>query len=402
MLALSLFAATWRLWTPQTVYPQIPLLPIGRIAPLWLDWAGLAGIVLSLSVATVAGSERTWGRAALWLFAISVAGMIVLDQHRLQPWAYQFLLIALVLSSRGGNRAVALLRALAIGVYFWSALGKFDYTFLHGLGQQFLATMTGWFGVAAEDWPATARVAAAALFPAGELLTAVGLCFRRTRLPAVILAVVMHAGLVALLGPWGLDHQPGVLLWNGFFAAQAIILFTPLPESQETEAYNTHRFGAAELLIVLAVTLPVLEAGGRWDHWPSWGLYSTRAEGARIYVHRLAAFRLPEDLQAHLRPAPPGEDWRELEIDRWSLETLAAPVYPQARFQLGVAEAVGRRYELGGFIQAVHYHAADRWTGRRREEAHIGVDAIAEAIDAMLLHGHPRWVSLAERDLHLQ
>jgi hypothetical protein len=287
------------------------------------------------------------------------------------------------------------LRILTVGVYFWSALGKFDYTFLHGLGQQLAATAAAWLGESIEDWPAAVRLAAAGLFPAGEMLTAAGLAFRRTRVAAVMLALVMHVGLLALLGPWGLDHRPGVLLWNVFFLLQAVILFAPWREppgdgGDAARPAPSRRWGVAEVLVAMAVVLPAVEGWGGWDHWPSWGLYSTRAEGARVYVHRLAAFRLPDQVQAYLRPAPPGEDWRELEIDRWSLDALAAPVYPQARFQLGVAEAVGSRYDLGGFIQAVHYHAADRWTGRRHEEAYVGVDAIREAIDGMLLNGHPR------------
>jgi hypothetical protein len=79
-----------------------------------------------------------------------------------------------------------------------------------------------------------------------------------------------------------------------------------------------------------------------------------------------------------------------LEIDRWSLESLGVPVYPQARFQLGVTEAIGRRYEMGGFIQAIHFYPSHRWTGDRRREVFIGVDAIAEAASRSWLNGHPR------------
>src|SRR5690606_29386070 len=104
--------------------------------------------------------------------------------------------------------------------------------FLHGLGQQFAATVAAWLGASIEDWPAAVRLAAAGLFPVGELLTAAGLVFRRTRVAAIILAFVMHGGLLALLGPWGLDHRPGVLLWNVYFLLQAVILFAPFREPE--------------------------------------------------------------------------------------------------------------------------------------------------------------------------
>ncbi len=397
VLALALFAATWRLWTPQTAYPQVPLLSLGRAAPWWLDWIGLAGIGVSLVTAVLVGPERRIGKAALGLFAVCVAGMIVLDQHRLQPWAYQFALIAVVLATRGSQRSLLLLRILAVSVYFWSALGKFDYTFLHGVGQQFLATIAGWTGASLETWPQEARLVAAGVFPAGELLVALGLCFRATRPAALLGALAMHGGLIALLGPWGLNHQPGVLLWNVFFLAQAVLLFGPSRRRADEEAAargasppEVRRWGAPEVLIALAVTLPALEGWGWWDHWLSWGLYSTRAERVTVLVHRLAAFRLAEPLQSYLRPPRSEEDWRELEIDRWSLESLGAPIYPQARFQLGVAEAVGRRHQLGGFLQAVRLRAADRWTGQRRQEVYPGADAVSAALSKMWFNGHPR------------
>ncbi len=356
---------------------------------------------MGLITALATSERRPLGRAALWLFAGCMAGMIALDQHRLQPWAYQFALIALVLATCDERRSFALLRWLAVSIYFWSALGKFDHVFLHGVGPQFLAVMAGWLGLSTEAWPEATRVMAAGVFPAGELLVAIGLAFRGTRPVAVAGAMLMHVGLLALLGPWGLNHQPGVLLWNVYFLVQAVLLFGPAPsQTRQTETHNDNeqsssplearRWGLAETLIALALLLPALETWRWWDAWPSWSLYSTRAERVVVLVHRLAAFRLDEELQSFLRPAEPESDWQELEIDRWSLQSLGVPLYPQARFQLGVAEAVGRRYELGGFIQAVELGMADRWTGQRPRKVHLGVDAITDAADEAWLNGRPR------------
>ncbi|HEX6986541.1 MAG TPA: hypothetical protein VF170_14255, partial [Planctomycetaceae bacterium] len=45
---LLLVAATWRLWTPQEVFPQVPFVAALRDAPAWLDWIGLAGMLVAL------------------------------------------------------------------------------------------------------------------------------------------------------------------------------------------------------------------------------------------------------------------------------------------------------------------------------------------------------------------
>ena len=94
-------------------------------------------------MAIVARGGR-WPAAGLLLFAAATARMVALDQLRLQPWAYQFMLMAVVLALAERNAAFALLRLLIVAFYFHSALTKFDYSFLHTLGQQFLAVLAGW------------------------------------------------------------------------------------------------------------------------------------------------------------------------------------------------------------------------------------------------------------------
>ena len=48
VFGLLLIGATWRLWTPQTVFPQVPLVRWAGLAPDWLHWVGLSGLVGSL------------------------------------------------------------------------------------------------------------------------------------------------------------------------------------------------------------------------------------------------------------------------------------------------------------------------------------------------------------------
>jgi hypothetical protein len=398
-VALVLFAATWRLWTPQDLFPQVPLLAPIRNVPAWFDWLGAMGIVVGLVLSLAFGARRFLGRAGLWVFAGSAAAMFAFDQHRLQPWAYQFVLIAVVLSSRDGPRSSCLLRWLAIAIYFWSAVGKFDYTFLHGVGQQFLAVIANWFGLTIDAVPPQARLFLACVFPTGELIVAVALGFQPTRRFGFVGAVFLHVMLIAVLGPWGLNHQLGVLVWNVFFLIQAWFLFgptiqTPLNSSNQQTASRevapTRGWGTAESLIAMAIMLPALEPWGYWDHWMSWGLYSTRAERVEVQIHPLAVFRLPVELQAFVRERKSSDDWHVLEIDRWSLATLRAPVYPQARFQLGVAEAVGIQNDLGGLIQAIHWGPSNRWSGARTRTVHRGVGAIQQASDDSWLNGRPR------------
>ena len=202
LFGLALVAVTWRLWTPQHVFPQVPLVWLMGTLPPWCDWIGTAGMVGGLAVALVAPERGRAAPTALAVFALSTAALAAIDQQRLQPWAYQFLLAAIILALADPRGALALLRLLVVSFYFHSALTKFDYSFLHTLGQQFLSVLVS--VDALDAWSEPWRLAAAAAFPAGELLVAVGLCFgphtshRTGRCRRVALAVACDLGT---LGP---------------------------------------------------------------------------------------------------------------------------------------------------------------------------------------------------------
>ena len=225
LFGLLLVAATWRLWTPQHVYPQVPLVRgLDGLGP-WFEWFAAATMLAGLGGAMLA--PRRLAPAALLAFAVGTLLLVLVDQHRLQPWAYQFLLLAVVLALADAVTAIRLLRLLIVSFYFHSALTKFDYSFLHTLGQQFLNALAGTWGASLDGWSDGARLLAAGAFPGGELLVALGLCCRTTRRVALVAAVLLHVVLLVILGPWGLDHKPGVLVWNvylhrpGCFAVRA-------------------------------------------------------------------------------------------------------------------------------------------------------------------------------------
>jgi len=407
--AAVLFAATWRLWTPQTDFPQVPLIGWAAGLPAWCDWMVASCAMAALLGVLASRYETRFHRAAWLVFACAVAMSIVLDQHRLQPWAYQFAVLGIVLAAFDARRAVAVARLLTVSIYFYSAVSKFDYLFLHGLGQQFAASLAGIAGLSLDGWPEGCRLSMAAAFPIGELLVAGALVVRRTRTLGVAAAIAMHVMLMIIVGPWGLGHKPGVLIWNLFFVVQNVVLFAgmkgppraqregdvamgKMPHETAQGAAPSSRVGRwmAEAVVAAVLLLPLLEPWGWFDHWPAWGLYAPRSSRVAVYIHRGATSRLPADVARHLAPTGGGEEWVPLEIDRWSLAALDVPLYPQSRFQWGVAEAVGRRYGLDYAIRAVGFSPASRWTGLRGYETVSGVHQIASSGDRHRFNAHPR------------
>jgi len=399
---LALLAVTWRLWTPQTVYPQVPLFVwAGRLPPT-LEWAAIATLTAMLGFVVLAPQRRLAWKLVLLLLVVPLGGLLLVDQHRLQPWAYEALIVAIVLSCASRQRAFVPLRLLVISIYFYSAVSKLDATFAHTVGQQFLAALSGLFGVSIRAWPSAVRVALALCFPLVELAVAVGLCVGPLRQWAVGLAVVMHATLIVILGPWGLNHHGGVLIWNGWFIAQALLLFAA-PRPTARSALSTSDFAGNPLpperrlparvawaTVAMAVLLPLLEPLGWYDHCLAWGLYAPGNSRVAVLLDRAVVDRLPEGLKRHVTDPDRQGLWVELKIDRWSLAALDAPIYPQARYQLGVAEAVGRRFALGDQIRAILYGPAARLSGRRRKDVLAGLGQIEAAANRFWLSAHPR------------
>jgi len=397
---LLLIGATWRLWTPQTDFPQVPLIAPVAAWPAWFGWLGLIVIVASLLTALLAVGKSRGRRPALLLFAAAVVFMAMLDQHRLQPWAYQLAITAIVLAAREPTRAFALLRLLVVSIYVYSSLGKFDYQFLNSVGSQFLTTAADWIGVNAGGWTAQTRALLAVFFPLGELAVAMLLIFPRTRRAGVVAALMLHGGLLLLLGPWGLNHEAGVLLWNVYFAAQAVLLFwperdaapaeTPAPAS-ERAAHRPAigRVGVAELLIGCVVVAPLLEPAGWCDHWLAWGLYSPRNSRVVVLVRRSAWDRLPSKLRGASPAAGTTEAWKQVDLSRWSLDTLAVPIYPQARFQLGVALALADHADLDRDIQVELLGMSNRLTGHRQVSTLRGRHELQMATERFFWNARP-------------
>jgi len=373
---LLLLASTWRLWIPRQNIPGFPAFSIAADVPEFFDWILLFCIVASCIVWTLSNKQA---RLSACLFLPALALLLLFDQLRWQPWALQVWLFVAVLTLALPHDALRLLRWLTIGIYFHAAIAKLDYDFAQTFGQQFLGAILGSVGVQLETIPKHIRLPLSLAFPIAELIVAGLLCFHRTARLGVIAAVVMHLTTIAILGPLGLSHAWGVLVWNMWLAIQTPILFWPLRDAQVAPEIppwvSAWRRWLATGLVLAAILLPFTTRYGYWDTWPSWGLYAPGAERTTVWIHELGVEKLPPALVPYVR----GEQtWRLLQLDRWALEQLTAPLYPQNRVRVGVANYVASQYQLGDLIRVETESPSDRFAGKREDRTLDDQRAITE------------------------
>ena len=372
---LLLIAATWPLWRPGTEFPDIPWFGWAvYVPPEFWDWLWLIALTLFLLFQMTpwveSGERASISQCVLFGFAIL---LLPTDQHRLQPWIWQMLLGGVVIAV-AGRPALALegLRGLTVSIYAWSAVSKLDWAFAEGHGQLLLNGLSQALGLTPALWSPELRHVLALLFPTGELAVALLLAMPATRRIGLWGSLAMHSLLILTLGPLGLGHEWGVLLWNAYFIVQNLLIFgrPAFPEAPGGEWDHVDprqaRTQLARVLVIIACLLPGLSIARLWDWWPSWAVYSSRPAIVRMYVTQADLPQLPASLRPHVGAPQPLTEWCPVNLDAWSFATCWCPMYPQERYRLAIIEAVALEADIAPRITIES--SPDRWTGRRTEQ----------------------------------
>lgn len=428
---LALVASTWRLWMPQDVFPQVPLV---RVLPLvggpdtWapaVDYLAIGLILLGFigmivpafrpRRASYQSCKHKFCQPPFFLpacYAIGFCLAVIIDQHRLQPWAVQFLPLSLLFSQSASAASPSndlksrlnLAKLLVVGIYVWSALGKLDYQFAHTVGHGMLVQLLDWIGVDASNLDHDLIAGFALILPVFEGLGVAFLCLRPTRKLGVYLIITMHLILFFILGPFGQGHKPGVLVWNLFSMVQVWLLFgtcqtrNEIPRSEtpvEVQTSPTPDKAStpypvfAGALILAMLVLPLGERVGIYDHWLSWALYAPHSSRVALTIPITAIDSMPSSLQNLITQKDAAGLYAQVPLDAWSLEQLDAPIYPQARFQLGVAMAVAERAGIAREAVLQLRSVSRRVDGSREIEDLKGSFEMRKATGRFLLNAQP-------------
>ena len=151
---------------------------------------------------------------------------------------------------------------------------------------------------------------------------------------------MVHAVALALLGPWGHDHNWIVWSWNVVMPALLVALFTP-DAFRELWAGLRERCWAFAVVGVVSL-LPVLSYFGLWDSYLSFSLYTGNLTKADLYIPADVKEKLPAVVQQFVVPTPEPYN-REVQgpfvvlVELWADKILRVPPLPEGRNYRNVA-----------------------------------------------------------------
>lgn len=358
VLGLALFSGltlSLNLWFPLSrSFPRAPLsiaLPQTFIPVVEYLLSGLLCFALALFVLVT--RQRKYLVAVIILLVLLVS----LDQMRLQPWVYQYLLLFIGVAvqqrqspvDESANRhSLFVLQSIIAMFYFWSGVHKLNYSFGHEVLPQLLDPLRNYLTLTQMQLSALGIGVALV-----EIFTGCGLLLKRTRKLCIWLALAMHATVLALL--IGDGRNSVVWAWNAALMLLLLVLFRRTDTSirRTLASWRTiNRAGQVALILVIAcAVLPVLSFWGWWDMYLSGALYSGRTAAAVVRVGPRVYEKLPATARWQVFTTKSGEQM--LPLFEWSMAELNVPPYPEARLYKQVTREICKSADDPGQVELI-------------------------------------------------
>lgn len=270
---------------------------------------------------------------------------VLLDQTRLQPWVYQYVVMLGVLACwQPGQhdeitaKTTLLASQLVLALlYFWSGAQKLNWSFGHEVMPALLASVRIRLPAVYLSYLPAAGIAVA-LF---EMLIGIGLLSRKTRRAAIVLAVATH--ILVLLTLIVARRNSVVWPWNVAMMTMVVLLFWRFDGSLVSKDLLQWRGPnllsyLPKAVVVICGLAPALSFFGWWDLYLSGALYSGNEPVAVAHINNAARDRLSATAKQFVFTTGHGE--LMLPLYEWSLADLNVPPYPEVRCHRQAARQV--------------------------------------------------------------
>lgn len=323
-------AICYKLWLADRLFPLVPvhesLLSLPAFVHMALFIVSLGCMLLLLFFP---------GRKLVLVLLLSELFSCLLDQSRWQPWEYQFILMACAFVFIKEERKLLFSWQLIMSaLFFFSGLSKCNSAFIHDIWQSLI--LRNWLHVGVHNiWVARFGY----LLPLIEIAAGVGLLIRGSRKLSVIVLTGMHAVILLMLGPLGLNRNAVIWPWNILMPVLLALLFY-----KQDFQFRLLRTAPVFNLVIITCCwiLPWFQLAGYWDKYLSGVLYAGGVEQLFICTDNGTALREMKNYTAgefRIIPCSP-----VISVYKWGITEMNTAPYPEPRIYRAIIKAWKEKY----------------------------------------------------------
>lgn len=322
-------ATSWRLWTNDRFFPQVPMFNFGFEINNLTSYILFGLFGLSIVGLLVSRFARPF---VVTSFVLGIV-LVIIDQNRLQPWFYMYMIMLFVLCFYNWRvdepkNYTAIYTSLTLvigGVYLWSGIQK--------LNPNFMSHTWTWFIKPLESILTPEQCTISYKFgyavPFMEIAIGIGLFFEQTKKIMIPLVITMHVIILVVLSPLFHNYNPTVWGWNFAMILLVYVLFAGNTNSKYKHLSYLVEFKPIFAVAIICFVLPVFNLFNKWDSYLSANLYSGNTTKANIYLSKSAKSKLPYYIQHFVKEQ--NDNLYELEVKTWALNEIGIPGYPEKR-----------------------------------------------------------------------
>lgn len=307
---LASFLISFPLWNTERLFPNFPAFEFLKDLSFINSYS--AYFIFGLTILGIIFPNRK----VIAVYILTIVFSLLLDQMRIQPWVYFYILCILPFALKSSwNEQKKYLQLIFVGLYIWSGFHKMNPNFTSLI---FESILVDGLKIQSIEIISFAKHFSF-IVPILEILCGILFLFKPTRSKAVYLGLLGHVFILYYL-LFGMKGNWVVVPWNLFLAFGIVLLFF-----KETKSIRIPQSIVKKLTLMISlVLLPIGYFLGYVDHSLSFGLYDGKLKSAYILNYdKDSKYKIHQDLI---------EKGSVFDMGKWSFEELQVPFYPEERF----------------------------------------------------------------------
>lgn len=309
-------AFSYKTWIADRKYPVIAPLDFLQNVPEIIHPVLFAGAMLFLF-----GLIFSTEKYLLSLFLIIEFLSCGIDTVRWQPWEFMYFCIFLVylLNFKTKTSFSLLVHLFLASIYIFSGLHKFNRSFLSTVWTKMV--LQDFFNLSIGTILNYKLFFAGLIIPFTEFSAGVLLLFSKHKRKITYLLIAVHLLVLIFIGPFGLNYNPIVWIWN---LAMIFLLITVYLKPIES---TSQLFLKKNILwLFLWFVMPVFSFFGMWYQYFSSSLYTGKEKQLIIYISKenkeYVMFSKPSELNSN-------KDYYTVNLQDLALEEIKSAPLPE-------------------------------------------------------------------------